>query len=83
MMRPIPSAAVLFSLVFTFTDMTIVYILTADGPFDSTHRLPWPLLAGFRAVTCPPARPFRFFSFHCSIILADFMLRVARRSEVN
>ena len=34
MMRPIISVAVLFGLIFTFTDMTVVYILTAGGPFD-------------------------------------------------
>jgi len=32
--------AVLFGLIFTFTDMTVVYILTAGGPFDSTQTLP-------------------------------------------
>jgi len=46
MMRPIMSVAVLFGLIFTFTDMTVVYILTAGGPFDSTQTLllwllPW------------------------------------------
>src|SRR5437879_2300559 len=40
MMRPIISVAVLFGLIFTFTDMTVVYILTAGGPFDSTQTLP-------------------------------------------
>src|SRR5439155_1513387 len=40
MMRPILSVAVLFGLIFTFTDMTVVYILTAGGPFDSTQTLP-------------------------------------------
>ena len=40
MMIPIMSVAVLFGLIFTFTDMTVVYILTAGGPFDSTQTLP-------------------------------------------
>ena len=40
MMVPIISVAVLFGTVFTFTDMTVVYILTAGGPFDSTQTLP-------------------------------------------
>src|SRR5258708_15887571 len=40
MMRPIITVAVLFGLIFTFTDMTVVYILTAGGPFNSTQTLP-------------------------------------------
>src|SRR5229473_697670 len=40
MMRPIISVALLFGTIFTFTDMTVVYILTAGGPFDSTQTLP-------------------------------------------
>ena len=39
-MTPILSVAVLFGIIFTFTDMTVVYILTAGGPFDSTQTLP-------------------------------------------
>src|SRR5437879_9354565 len=39
MMMPILSVAVLFGIIFTFTDMTVVYILTAGGPFDSTQVL--------------------------------------------
>ncbi|HTS02107.1 MAG TPA: sugar ABC transporter permease, partial [Thermoanaerobaculia bacterium] len=40
MMAPILSVAILFGTVFTFTDMTVVYILTAGGPFDSTQTIP-------------------------------------------
>src|SRR5207244_12923127 len=40
MMMPIIIVAVLFGTIFTFTDMTVVYILTAGGPFDSTQVLP-------------------------------------------
>src|SRR5258708_6358119 len=40
MMTPILSVAVLFGTIFTFTDMTVVYILTAGGPYDSTQTLP-------------------------------------------
>ena len=40
MMTSIISVAVLFGTIFTFTDMTVVYILTAGGPYDSTQTLP-------------------------------------------
>src|SRR5262249_40553670 len=39
-LTPVPSVAGLFGIIFTFTDMTVVYILTAGGPFDSTQTLP-------------------------------------------
>ena len=33
------SVAILFSTVFTFSDMVVVYVLTRGGPFDTTHVL--------------------------------------------
>ena len=39
MMRPILTVAVLFGVVFTFTDMSVVYLLTRGGPYNSTHVL--------------------------------------------
>ena len=40
MMLPIINVAVLFGVIFTFTDMTVVYILTRGGPYDTTQVLP-------------------------------------------
>ena len=37
---PIATIAVLFGIVFTATDMAVVYILTRGGPFNSTQMLP-------------------------------------------
>jgi multiple sugar transport system permease protein len=34
-----PHVAVLFGVVFTFTDMSVVYLLTRGGPYNSTHVL--------------------------------------------
>ncbi len=63
-MTPILSVAVLFGTIFTFTDMTVVYILTAGGPYDSTQTLPsWHLLPAFRAVIWPLVR--RSLCFWC------------------
>ncbi|HZC00691.1 MAG TPA: sugar ABC transporter permease, partial [Gammaproteobacteria bacterium] len=39
MLRPIMTVAVLFGVVFTFADMTVIYVLTRGGPYDSTHVL--------------------------------------------
>ena len=40
MMLPVINVAVLFGIIFTFTDMTVVYVLTRGGPYDSTQVLP-------------------------------------------
>ena len=37
---PIATIAVLFGIVFTATDMAVVYILTRGGPFNSTQMIP-------------------------------------------
>ena len=64
MMMPIISVAVLFGTIFTFTDMTVVYILTAGGPFDSTQVLPRSRSQPeFRAAIWLQARRFPYFSF--------------------
>src|SRR5438034_4451957 len=39
MMLPILTVALLFGVVFTFTDMSVVYLLTRGGPYNSTHVL--------------------------------------------
>ncbi len=38
-LRPILAVATLFSVVWTFSDFTIVYIITRGGPANSTHLL--------------------------------------------
>ena len=40
MMLPIINVALLFGVIFTFTDMTVIYILTRGGPYDTTQVLP-------------------------------------------
>jgi multiple sugar transport system permease protein len=38
-LRPIMAVATLFSVIWTFSDFTIVYIITRGGPANSTHLL--------------------------------------------
>jgi multiple sugar transport system permease protein len=84
MMRPIISVAVLFGLIFTFTDMTVVYILTAGGPFDSTQTLPSLAFAtGIQGSDLAAGAAISLFLVPLLVILAYFMLRLAHRAEVN
>jgi multiple sugar transport system permease protein len=83
MMTPILSVVVLFGTIFTFTDMAVVYILTNGGPYDSTQTLP--MLAftqGIQASDLAAGAAISVFLVPVLVLIAYFMLRVARRTEV-
>jgi multiple sugar transport system permease protein len=82
MMRPILSVAVLFGTIFTFTDMTVVYILTAGGPFDSTQTLPSLAFAtGIQGSDLAAGAAISLFLVPVLVAIAYLMLRVASRTE--
>ncbi len=84
MMTPIISVAVLFATIFTFTDMTVVYILTAGGPFDSTQTLPsLAFTVGIQGSDLAAGAATSLFLVPVLIVIAYFMLRVAHRAEVT
>lgn len=83
MMRPILSVVLLFGTIFTFTDMAVVYILTNGGPYDSTQTLP--MLAftqGIQASDLAAGAAISVFLVPVLVVIAYFMLRIARRTEV-
>lgn len=83
MMRPILSVVFLFGTIFTFTDMAVVYILTNGGPYDSTQTLP--MLAftqGIQASDLAAGAAISVFLIPVLVVIAYFMLRIARRAEV-
>lgn len=83
MMAPIISVAVLFGTIFTFTDMTVVYILTAGGPFDSTQTLPSLAFAmGIQGSDLAAGAATSLFLVPVLVLIAYFMLRMAHRAEV-
>jgi len=83
MMTPIISVAVLFGIIFTFTDMTVVYILTNGGPFDSTQTLPSLAFAtGIQGSDLAAGAAISLFLVPVLVVIAYFMLRVAHRAEV-
>ena len=83
MMLPIINVAVLFSTIFTFTDMTVVYILTDGGPFDSTQTLPNLAFAtGIQGSDLAAGAAISLFLVPVLVAVAYFMLRVAHRAEV-
>lgn len=83
MMTPILSVVVLFGVIFTFTDIAVVYILTNGGPYDSTQTLP--MLAytqGIQASDLAAGAAISVFLVPVLAVIAYFMLRLARRTEV-
>lgn len=83
MMTPILSVVVLFGTIFTFTDIAVVYILTNGGPYDSTQTLP--MLAftqGIQASDLAAGAAISVFLVPVLVLIAYFMLRVARRTEI-
>jgi multiple sugar transport system permease protein len=83
MMLPIVTVAILFGVVFTFTDMSVVYLLTRGGPYNSTHVLA--SLAyqdGVLGGDVGRGASIAIFLLPVLVVLAVLMLRVSRRAEV-
>jgi multiple sugar transport system permease protein len=83
MMRPILNVAQLFGIIFTFTDMTVVYLLTQGGPFDSTQVLPsLAFSTGILGGDLAAGAAIALFVVPLLLIVAFAMLRAAHRAEV-
>jgi multiple sugar transport system permease protein len=84
MLRPILNVAMLFGIVFTFTDMIVVYVLTAGGPYDSTQVLPsLAFFTGIQGSDLAAGAAISLFLVPLLVIVALLMLRVAHRAEVT
>jgi multiple sugar transport system permease protein len=84
LLLPIMGIAVLFGIVFTFTDMTVVYILTQGGPFHSTQMLAsWAFFKGIEAGDLAQGAAISLFLFPVMAGVAVLILRFVRRSEVT
>jgi multiple sugar transport system permease protein len=83
MMKPILAVAFLFGTIFTFTDMTVVYILTAGGPFDSTQTLPsFAFATGITGSDLAAGAAVSVFLIPVLVLVAYLMLRMAHRAEL-
>ena len=83
MMLPILTVAVLFGVVFTFTDMSVVYLLTRGGPYNSTHVLAsLAYQEGVLGGDVGRGAAVAIFLVPVLLIMAILMLRASRRAEV-
>ncbi len=83
MMTPIMNVAVLFGVIFTFTDMIVVYILTRGGPYDTTQVLPsLAFFTGILGSDLSEGAAISVFLVPILVAIAILMLRMAHRTEV-
>ncbi|WP_324668235.1 carbohydrate ABC transporter permease [Geochorda subterranea] len=84
LLLPVVAVAVLFGVVFTSTDLSVVWLLTRGGPYNSTHVLAsLAFQRGILGANLGEGAAIALFLFPVLLLAAVVMLRVARRSEVG
>ena len=84
LVRPIILVAGLFGLVFAFTDMIVIFVLTRGGPYDTTQVLATlAFFTGIQGGDIAEGAAVALFLFPLLLAVAIAFLRVARRAEVT
>jgi multiple sugar transport system permease protein len=82
LMLPITVVALLFGLVFAFTDMIVIYVLTRGGPYDTTQVLAsYAFFTGIEGGSLSEGAAIALFLFPVLAASAILLLRFARRAE--
>jgi multiple sugar transport system permease protein len=82
LVRPIALVALLFGIIFTFTDMTVVYVLTRGS--SNTHVLAsLAFQKGVEGSNLSEGAAIVIFMLPVLLGVAMVMLRLARRAEVS
>jgi multiple sugar transport system permease protein len=81
---PIALVALLFGIVFTAADFTVVYVLTQGGPFNSTQMLTtWSFQIGINSGSLGEGAAISLFLFPLLAAVSIAMLFFARRAQVS
>ena len=84
LIRPIILVALLFGIVFAFTDLVVIFVLTRGGPYDTTQVLTTlAFFTGIQGGDLAEGAAIALFLFPLLVAAAILMLRVARRTEVT
>jgi len=84
LLLPVLTVAVLFGMVFTATDLGVVYLLTRGGPYNTTHVLAsYAFQQGVLGADLGQGAAIAVFLFPVLVLVAIGMLRVARGTEVG
>jgi multiple sugar transport system permease protein len=82
LLLPILAIAMLFSMVFTFTDLTVSLVLTRGGPVNDTQVLSsWAYFKGIQGGNLAQGAAIALFMLPVLIAIAIGMLRLARRGS--
>ena len=80
---PVALVALLFGIVFTFTDLIVVFVLTRGGPYDTTQVLAsWAYFTGIQGGDLAGGAAISLFLLPVLVAVAIVFLRSARRAEV-
>jgi multiple sugar transport system permease protein len=80
---PVALVALLFGIVFTFTDLIVVFVLTRGGPYDTTQVLAsWAYFTGIQGGDLAGGAAISLFLMPVLVAVAIIFLRGARRAEV-
>jgi multiple sugar transport system permease protein len=81
---PIALVALLFGIIFTATDLTVPFLLTNGGPFNSTQTLPmWAFQTGISRGSLGEGAAISLFLLPVLALVAVGMLFFAKRAEVT
>jgi|SRR5579859_4369730 len=81
---PIALVAVLFGIVFTAADLTVVFVLTHGGPFNSTQVLTtWAFQVGIESGSLGQGAAISLYLFPLLALVSVLMLFFARRAQVS
>ncbi len=83
LVMPVGLVALLFGIVFTFTDLIVVFVLTRGGPYDTTQVLAsWAYFTGIQGGDLAGGAAISLFLLPVLVVVAIVFLRSARRAEV-
>ncbi|MCC7483405.1 MAG: sugar ABC transporter permease [Burkholderiales bacterium] len=84
LVMPIMLVALLFGIVFTFTDMIVIFVLTRGGPFDTTQVIAsYAFFTGVEGGDLATGAAISLFLFPVLVAVAIVFLTIARRAEVS
>jgi multiple sugar transport system permease protein len=84
LLSPVMTVALLFGIVFTFTDMAAVFVLTGCGPGNATQVLAsWAFYKGISGGNLAVGAADALIMFPVLLGLAVILLRIASRAEVS
>lgn len=81
---PIMGIAILFGMILTSGDFTVVYVLTRGGPIFYTQVLPtWAYFKGIEGGSLAQGAAVALFLLPLMLVVTIMVLRLARRAGVN